>query len=68
MQVPQAWEEWLDAILGVALMLSPMLLGFDSVKPALQNALVTGGVVTVLAMWVLATDDEFASSWERQES
>ena len=67
MQVPQAWEEWLDVILGVALMLLPMLLGFDGVKPALQNALVCGGAVTVLALWVLATDDEFASSWDRQE-
>ena len=65
MQVPQAWEEWLDAGLGALLMMTPALLGFDSVAPALQNALVTGGLVTALAIWVLVTDDEFAASWER---
>ena len=65
MQVPQAWEEWLDAGLGALLMMIPALLGFDGVAPALQNALVVGGLVTALAIWVLLTDDEFASSWER---
>jgi hypothetical protein len=61
MQVPQAWEEWLDVIFGVALMLAPVLLGFDAVRPALVNALVVGAVVTVLAIWVLLTDDDFAA-------
>lgn len=65
MQVPQAWEEWLDVGLGALLMVLPALLGFDSVAPALQNALVSGAVVTALAIWVLVTDDDFAASWER---
>lgn len=65
MQVPQAWEEWLDAGLGALLMTIPALLGFDSVAPALQNALVTGGLITALAIWVLVTDDEFAATWQR---
>lgn len=65
MQLAQAWEEWLDVILGVALMLTPVVLGFDAVRPALQNALVTGGVVTGLALWVLVSDDEFAAAWQR---
>jgi FtsH-binding integral membrane protein len=65
MQVPQAWEEWLDVALGVGLMLTPVLFGFDGVAPALQNAVITGGVVTALAVWVLVTDDELAASWER---
>ena len=65
MQVAQAWEEWLDVILGLALMLAPVLLGFDAARPALVNALVTGGVVTALALWVLFSDDEFAAAWQR---
>lgn len=65
MQVPQAWEEWLDVMLGIGLMLAPLLFGFDGVAPALQNALLTGGVVTVLAISVLVTDDEFATSWDK---
>ncbi len=65
MQFAQAWEEWLDVILGLALMLAPVLLGFDAVDAALQNALITGGVVTALALWVLVSDDEFAAAWQR---
>jgi hypothetical protein len=65
MQVPEAWEEWFDAALGALLMLLPALLGFDSVTPALRNALITGGLVTTLAIWVLITDDEFAAAWQR---
>jgi hypothetical protein len=65
MQVPQAWEEWLDMGLGALLMVVPAVLGFDSVAPALQNALVSGALVIALAIWVLVTDDEFAASWER---
>jgi hypothetical protein len=65
MQVSQAWEEWLDVILGVGLMLLPVLLGFDAVRPALQNALIAGGAVTFLALWVLASDDQFAGLWQR---
>jgi ABC-type molybdate transport system permease subunit len=67
MQVPQAWEEWMDVVLGAVLMLTPAVLGFDDVTPALLNALVTGGLVTALAIWVLLTDDEFAASWRRFE-
>ena len=63
MQVPQAWEEWLDVVFGVALMLAPALLGFDAVRPALANALVAGALVTVLAIWVLVTDDDFAGTF-----
>ena len=65
MSLPAAWEEWLDAIFGVALMMAPMLLGFDAVDAAFQNALLTGGLVTFLALWVLAVDGDFAASWNR---
>lgn len=65
MQFSQAWEEWLDVILGVVLMMLPVALGFDAVPPALQNALVTGTAVTALALWVLASDDVLANWWER---
>ena len=65
MQLSQAWEEWLDVVLGIALMLLPAVFGFDAVRPALQNALVCGTVVTFIALWVLASDDVLAGWWER---
>lgn len=65
MSLAAAWEEWLDVVLGVALMLAPFALGFDGVAAALQNALVTGTAVTFLALWVLASDNELAAWWQR---
>ncbi|MBK6008790.1 SPW repeat protein [Ramlibacter ginsenosidimutans] len=65
MQFPQDWEEWLDVVLGVVLMLLPVVFGFDDVQPALVNAMVSGAIVTLLALWVLASDDVLAGWWER---
>ncbi len=67
MRVPAAWEEWLDVVFGVLLLLAPVLLGYNGHRTALANALVAGGVVTALAIWVLVTDDEFAAGLERSE-
>jgi hypothetical protein len=57
--VPKAWEEWVEVVLGVWLMVSPWALGFDGHMAAMQIALFGGLVVTVLALWVLGTDDEY---------
>lgn len=57
--VPRAWEEWVETALGLWLVASPWLLGFAGIQPALQNAIFSGLVVTVLALWVLGTDDEY---------
>jgi prepilin signal peptidase PulO-like enzyme (type II secretory pathway) len=65
MQFAQAWEEWLDVVLGLVLMLLPVVFGFDGVQPALQNALASGALVSFLALWVLASDDVLAGWWER---
>lgn len=65
MQFAQAWEEWLDVMLGIALVLLPAVFGFDSVVPALSNAIVCGAIVTFLALWVLASDDVLSGWWER---
>lgn len=65
MQFAQAWEEWLDVLIGVALLAAPVLFGFDGLEPAFLNAMVTGGLVTALALWVLVTDDDFAAAWQR---
>ena len=65
--VPDAWEEWLDVAIGIALMLAPALLGFDSIPKALVNGMVIGACVVILALWVLGSDDELVASWERAE-
>jgi hypothetical protein len=57
--VPKAWEEWVEVAIGVWLMASPWALGFAGHMAAMQNALFCGLAVTVLALWVLGTDDEY---------
>jgi len=63
--VPKAWEEWVEAALGVWLMASPWLLGFAGMATAMQNAVFTGLLVTILALWVLGTDEEYGG-WLRR--
>lgn len=59
MFVPKAWEEWVEVALGLWLVASPWLLGFAGVALAMQNAVLVGLAVTLLALWVLGTDDEY---------
>src|SRR5438477_12073947 len=48
-----AWEEWVNVALGVWLAVSPWLLGFNGVIPAMWNAVIGGILVAVLALWAL---------------
>ena len=47
------WEEWLNAGLGLWLILSPVLLGFDASRPALWTALTAGFAIIGLSFWTL---------------
>jgi hypothetical protein len=58
--LPRAWEEWTEAALGLWLAVSPWVLGFSALQNAMLSAVVTGIVVMVLALWVLATDKDYA--------
>jgi hypothetical protein len=57
--VPKAWEEWTEVALGMWLMASPWVLAFSGRMAATQNALFCGLAVTVLALWVLGTEDAY---------
>jgi hypothetical protein len=50
--VPRAWEKWTETVLGLALAVSPWVVGF-STQSARVNAVVTGLVVLTLALWAL---------------
>jgi hypothetical protein len=57
--VPRAWEEWTEVVLGLWLAVSPWVLGFNTLPNATVSTAVTGVIVIVLALWVLATDKDF---------
>jgi hypothetical protein len=61
--MPRHWEEPINMLLGLSLMLSPWVLGFSEriyVAPLLG---VSGLVVTALAVWAFTTDTEFQVWW-----
>ncbi len=62
MLAPSAWEEWTETAIGLWLIAAPWALGFSANLPAMRASAVTGVVVAVLALWVLATDKEY-SAW-----
>lgn len=60
MFVPRAWEEWTEGALGLWLVVSPWAVGFAGMTNAKISAICSGVVVLVLALWVLATDKDYA--------
>ncbi|MFC6281453.1 MULTISPECIES: SPW repeat protein [Polaromonas] len=62
--VPRAWEEWTEAALGLWLVISPWALGFNTHYQATMNAVVSGMVILVLALWTLMTDKDY-NGWLR---
>lgn len=46
------WEEWVNVVLGVWLILSPWILGFSGMTNAMWNAVIVGLLVGVLALSV----------------
>ncbi len=61
----KAWEEWTSFALGIWLAISPWVLGFDYVVPAMANALIVGLAVAALALWALGTDKDIGGWWSR---
>lgn len=57
--VPRAWEEWTEGALGIWLIVSPWVLAFAGLQVAMINAVAVGAAVTLLALWVLMSDEDF---------
>ena len=55
----QPWEEWVNLIAAVILIVSPWVLGYSSVAAATWNAVVCGGLLVLLT--VLQMTEEYAA-------
>lgn len=44
---------WIQLILGVWVLISPWVLGFAELTPALWSNVVAGAVVAIVALWAL---------------
>ncbi|WP_157268251.1 SPW repeat protein [Azohydromonas aeria] len=67
--VPQAWERWSAAALGLWLAISPWVLGFAGLRDAMLGTAITGVAVLALAAWTLAADKSSGGGgWWRRET
>jgi hypothetical protein len=60
--IPSYLEEWGEVLLGLALLLAPWTIGYESVSATVSSVL-SGTVVILLAVWELMTDREFSTWW-----
>jgi hypothetical protein len=49
----ERWEEWINLVLGVWLIISPWVLGFNMVGRPTQNMVVLGILMIVLPLWAV---------------
>jgi hypothetical protein len=47
----QKWEEWVSALLGLWLIVSPWILGYSGLQNPLWNQIIVGVIVGGLALW-----------------
>ncbi|HEY2863882.1 MAG TPA: SPW repeat protein [Casimicrobiaceae bacterium] len=52
--MPQLWEEVINIVLGVWMVISAWVLGFSSVRSAETNAVIVGVLVIIFAVWAFA--------------
>lgn len=52
------WEEWVNAVFGAWLIVSPWVLGFGALTAAVWNQIVVGVLVGALAIWSVFTGRE----------
>ena len=60
--IPSYLEEWGEMLLGLALVLAPWTVGYESSSAILSSAL-AGILVIALAVWELLTDRDFTTWW-----
>lgn len=51
---PQNWEEWINVVLGIWLIIAPFVLQFRTDQVAMANHIVLGILIAGDALWALA--------------
>jgi hypothetical protein len=60
--MPRVWEEGLNTILGIWMIVSPWVLEFSSVRTVTVNAIIVGLLVIIFAVWAM-TRDKKVEKW-----
>ena len=54
--MPRVWEEGLNTVLGIWMIISPWVLEFSSSRIVTMNAIIVGLLVTTFAVWAMVRD------------
>ena len=60
--LPSYLEEWVEILFGLALVVAPWAVGYESVSATVSSA-VSGILAILLAIWELLTDRDFTTWW-----
>jgi hypothetical protein len=60
--IPSYLEEWGEILLGLAVVVAPWTVGYESVS-ATVSSMVSGILVILLGAWELTTDRDFITWW-----
>jgi hypothetical protein len=60
--IPDFMEEWGEILLGLALLVAPWTVGYESVS-AMVSSVTSGVLVILFAAWELMTDRDFTTWW-----
>jgi hypothetical protein len=66
--MPKAWEEMINTLLGVWLVVSPFALGFAEATMVALHTVVVGILATAFAVWAMATDKRLYERWHGRHS
>lgn len=61
--MPKAWEEAINILLGLCLIISPWALRYTDQPRPTTNAVIVGLLVTALAIWAMLTDTVVQKWW-----
>lgn len=66
--MPKAWEEVINTLLGVWLVVSPFVLGFSALTPVALHTVVVGILATAFAVWAMFSDQGFYKRWHSRNT
>jgi len=61
--MPRAWEEGINIVLGLCLLISPWALNYADMPKPTENAVSVGVIVTLLAVWAMLRDTQVQKWW-----
>jgi hypothetical protein len=66
--MPKAWEELINTLLGIWLVVSPFVLGFAATTTVALHTVVVGILATAFAVWAMASDKRLYKRWHSGHS